>query len=1527
MSSAVSSLISSLPLENRKALVSQLRDQIIKSNDEKIQHESIAALSEVIPLIDSEDDLKETYSALTSYIRQSLKDQASKLVPIILQKIPALRVEFISDCLSIFHQYISQQESQYLRDAFSNYISFSTSSAYDENSDNIVITYIDVLYKVLLQLSPSDIKQCCSSKLADYLLILHCFNNTTEISTLSQKAFGALSRGVDFLTFDLWWKSIVTICQNENVDSTNGYILWLRAVNGTPMLNKSSLKNLQALFDDPLYWQLLINGLLDSSFDIRKYTLHIISQSVFKIDHNIDIETMYWDIKKRNLHLLEWERYSTLVNIVSIDTSIYQAGDSTNDLIRLIGKDSYIPKPWSRCLLATGLKSSADAIRQFVAGVVLSLTTKDMGIFLDGEEFLTDVLLPQLMMAYNFTVKKQSERIYKCPFAEQFASFIESIFNFLDDDKARSLCNCLLQFLYEKRQSFDPARVILARGIEQGLRNRAILSQSNLEKLQPLIGDYAETKIRKQAITFYYLRLLFSVADDVTPFVWINSLSLVANSEKSLYIQQRNEILKFIKSRETFFKFFANDSIPNELFDTPDSVVLFLDIHYCISPNSSIEINANDSLLVSYVKWVEYLHLPKNLHSKFTSFAKDIIANTSNTVDQSQYSLLCTIFENWDATLEKCQWLDYKEVSSTQQLDKLLLELTSTDEINEDNMWFISSKLMKLVMSLKTVLKVTEYKSSVSDSDFMEFANRVISAKIPDRNYLHYKQTALAACHEYFTFVLENGSLEKTVKYINFLTTHFESTDYLCRLQITRSLIKLLSSIHSYYNDSNVAEGTKNMISTLWASQTVDRLVAVERKLHVAYFDLILSPEILDLSKDEDLAEALESVLEEAIEYSFARRGILPLITSKILKYFVQAKSDSKTDSRYRVPLWMGRIMTKIYTYRQSSMNLFKLEPAIASMVDAHPLFFGQTSLFRTEYRFQDVDSKIHCILFFASLEYKSRDSLFCKDLFYYILGKDQIGGGDGINNNTPYRIFVPKKVNDGLETAQRILALQILLVLSKAFTEGTSTVSKDNIESVKSLFDEFIPLLDSEPSPVARIYIEWILASFNLFLLKNKLICTETDPELLKKLALDVAQNDHIINEMEHSEATPRIIGSLERIGLLTARALKDAENPFIPFFYYREYIQRLIPFSTSNKATIRHGSVAMLVSLDEEFEQLQYSSDKNGFVNNGTFIVTKDIKELITNICNHARGFETFNQYRSGSNSIWDINKDFTLLGIFGGVTQRLSDHEVAIITLDDFKNCSSYENIDDVGSNWLVKIPFEVPTGFDVNYKTWKPATSESTEEESEKVTTIVSAADKKSKPEQDESSSTTVAAPLQTKSGFWNAVLDGTLGEEGRDADRVSRGDLIVVASLVDKAPNLGGICRLSEVLGAKLLCLGDLAVKKSTAFKSVAVTADRWMPMVEVKPNDVAEYLQERKKLGYTLIGLEQTDKSVKLDQHLNFPKKSVILLGKEREGIPGPLLAELDFCVEIQQTGVIRSMNIQTATAIIVNAYSVQHNV
>ena len=138
-----------------------------------------------------------------------------------------------------------------------------------------------------------------------------------------------------------------------------------------------------------------------------------------------------------------------------------------------------------------------------------------------------------------------------------------------------------------------------------------------------------------------------------------------------------------------------------------------------------------------------------------------------------------------------------------------------------------------------------------------------------------------------------------------------------------------------------------------------------------------------------------------------------------------------------------------------------------------------------------------------------------------------------------------------------------------------------------------------------------------------------------------------------------------------------------------------------------------------------------------------------------------------------------------------------------------------------------------------------------------------------------------------------------------------------ASLVDKVQNLAGIARTSEIFAVENLVLGDKSVTKSDVFQNIAVTADSWIPMSEVKPKNLLAYLQDMRKKGYEIVGLEQTDSSVILGgADVVLPQKCVLLLGKEKEGIPVEFLNEVTVTVEIPQLGVIRSLNVHVSAAI-----------
>ncbi|TRY82531.1 hypothetical protein DNTS_005843, partial [Danionella cerebrum] len=150
-------------------------------------------------------------------------------------------------------------------------------------------------------------------------------------------------------------------------------------------------------------------------------------------------------------------------------------------------------------------------------------------------------------------------------------------------------------------------------------------------------------------------------------------------------------------------------------------------------------------------------------------------------------------------------------------------------------------------------------------------------------------------------------------------------------------------------------------------------------------------------------------------------------------------------------------------------------------------------------------------------------------------------------------------------------------------------------------------------------------------------------------------------------------------------------------------------------------------------------------------------------------------------------------------------------------------------------------------------------------------------------------------------------------------------LLVVASLINKPTNLGGLCRTCEIFGAKALVLDNLRHVQDKQFQALSVSSELWLPMLEVKPAALSEFLQLKKSEGYWVIGVEQTSNSQSL-QDYSFPEKSLLLLGNEREGIPANLLQLVDVCVEIPQLGITRSLNVHVSAALLVWEYTRQHS-
>uniref|UniRef100_A0ABD2VUJ1 tRNA (guanosine(18)-2'-O)-methyltransferase TARBP1 n=3 Tax=Trichogramma TaxID=7490 RepID=A0ABD2VUJ1_9HYME len=174
-------------------------------------------------------------------------------------------------------------------------------------------------------------------------------------------------------------------------------------------------------------------------------------------------------------------------------------------------------------------------------------------------------------------------------------------------------------------------------------------------------------------------------------------------------------------------------------------------------------------------------------------------------------------------------------------------------------------------------------------------------------------------------------------------------------------------------------------------------------------------------------------------------------------------------------------------------------------------------------------------------------------------------------------------------------------------------------------------------------------------------------------------------------------------------------------------------------------------------------------------------------------------------------------------------------------------------------------------------------------------------------------------MQKKVSLWKTIIPN---EEVPDLkyELKAKRDIIIIASLVDKPQNLGGIARTCEIFGVKELVVSNFKQIEDKEFQALSVSADKWIKITEVKPFVLDKYLLELKENDWSLIGAEQTTNSINL-MDLKFPKKTVLILGNEKNGIPANIISLLDICVEIPQFGVIRSLNVHVTSAICIWEY------
>ena len=164
-----------------------------------------------------------------------------------------------------------------------------------------------------------------------------------------------------------------------------------------------------------------------------------------------------------------------------------------------------------------------------------------------------------------------------------------------------------------------------------------------------------------------------------------------------------------------------------------------------------------------------------------------------------------------------------------------------------------------------------------------------------------------------------------------------------------------------------------------------------------------------------------------------------------------------------------------------------------------------------------------------------------------------------------------------------------------------------------------------------------------------------------------------------------------------------------------------------------------------------------------------------------------------------------------------------------------------------------------------------------------------------------------------------LLNRELGRISAEQYRTVRpsSGIVLVLDNVRSAHNVGSAFRTSDAFGVdKVYLCGICPVPPSAELRKVALGAEEVVPSEHV--DDAVDLVHRLQSAGYTVIAVEQTVNSVKLDAFRREPgARYALVFGNEVDGVQQDVVDACNFSLEIPQVGTKHSLNVSVSVGVV----------
>ena len=134
--------------------------------------------------------------------------------------------------------------------------------------------------------------------------------------------------------------------------------------------------------------------------------------------------------------------------------------------------------------------------------------------------------------------------------------------------------------------------------------------------------------------------------------------------------------------------------------------------------------------------------------------------------------------------------------------------------------------------------------------------------------------------------------------------------------------------------------------------------------------------------------------------------------------------------------------------------------------------------------------------------------------------------------------------------------------------------------------------------------------------------------------------------------------------------------------------------------------------------------------------------------------------------------------------------------------------------------------------------------------------------------------------------------------------------------VHNSQNLSAILRSCDGVGVLDLYYSTVNDKDLRIHKTITQGAHHWVNRQRIVQNERCQFLKEKQEKGFQVVVTYFSENAVSF-RTVDYSKPTILVMGNEKEGVSSEIVALADVVVIIPMQGMVQSLNVSVAAALI----------